>query len=559
MNNLSDFRVLFSKALEIAPRVIGHQDRNPLSPTYGIFGRRYWAWKNAAMPDASNQYAIYYLALLWSLDDSENRFFHQDELIKYIAAGIDAWCRLQHKDGSFDQMFPNEHSVGVTSYTALAVIETNKILGSYFSKNIKSKMAYALERAGKFLIKNKEEYGLISNHLALFAVTFNELWKITGINIYKEKCAEQIDLILKNTSKEGWFKEYESADPGYTTQCAYYLSRLVREGWDILKKPLGVAVKEYLPYFVHPDGSLGGCYGGRNTVLFYPAGFSQLFGEYAEAPKILKCMCQGITEGNSPSPASLDLPNASRLAVNYLLAWKDLKEKNSLINKNDYLLPWERSKIYKKFPEAGVVISGAPFYYCVIGLDKGGVLKIFDKTSRKLVFEDGGYSAELDNKQIATQVYSNSKIEYGDNSLRLIQPFFAINLRRVTPLKYLVILFLGMTAFRFKFFREKFKKILVNHLITGKHPVDCRLERQITFDDITIKIRNRIVALNNARLRNLRSSKNHVTIHMASANYFDFSFPGSCKEIVIPAVAKKGVTIDYLFTFRDGKFSETIR
>lgn len=559
MNDLSEFRVLFLKALEVAPRLIGHQDRNPLSPVYGIFGRRYWGWKSAAMPDASNQYAVYYLALLWSLDDADNRFYHQDVLIKWISAGIDALSKLQHKDGSFDQMFPNEHSVGVTSYAVLAIIETDKILGSYFPEDIKSKIGRILERAGKFLIRNKEEYGVISNHIALFAVTFNELWKVTGSKIYKDRCAEQINLLLKSASREGWFKEYEGADPGYETQCIYYLACLAKEGWDTLKEPLGMAVRDYMPYFVHPDGSLGGLYGSRNTSLFYPAGFSQLCDEYPETAKILKCMCKGVAEGNSPSPAYLDLPNALRLAVNYLLAWKNLIEKKTFINKGDYMLPWERNNIYKKFTEAGVAVFGTPAYYCLTGLKKGGVLKIFDKATGQLVFEDGGYSAELGEKQIVTQVHNNPDIEYGNNSFSLTQPFFKVNLRRMTPFRYLVILFLGMTAFRLRFFRERFKKIMVRYLVTSKEPAASMFERRITFADMAIKVQDKITPIRNAQLKNVRSSKDHFAIHMASADYFDFSSPVRSSEISIPMVNKKGITIDYLLTFKGGELSVNIR
>ena len=549
MSSVSDFAILFSKALEVAPRVLGHQDRNVLSPTYGVFERKYWGWKTSAVPDASNQYAIYYLALLWSLEEAENPFYHNERIPEWISAGIEMWCKLQRKDGSFDQAFPNEHSVGATSYTLLAVLETDKILGNYLAKDIKSQMAASIEKAGNFLLKNDETYGIISNHLALFAVTFHELWNITQNKAYKEKCEKQIIVILENMSKEGWFKEYEGADPGYMTQCMYYLARLLKAGWNILEKPIDLAIREYLPYFVHPDGSLGGCYGSRNTAIFYPAGLALLFREYIEAKRILKYMCWGINKGNSPSPAFLDLPNAFRLAVNYLLAWECVKEeKQNVISDSSYYLPWERKKLYKKFSEAGAVVVSTPYYYSVMGIKKGGVLKVFDKTAKYLACEDTGYFANMGNKRVATQVFNNPDVEYYNNSVKLIQPFFVVNLRKMDRLKYLLILIFGMTVFRIKFLREKFKQMMVKHLITGKQPTLCCYRREVIFSDSEIQVKDRISPPERKQLDNLKGRINYSTIHMASANYFDSSCRSESRGVVLPKV-KEEIFLDYVLSF----------
>jgi len=546
---MSDFSVLFSKALEVAPRILGHQDRNVLSPTYGIFERKYWAWKTSAVPDASNQYAIYYLALLWSLEEETNPFYHSDKVLEWACAGIDTWCSLQKRDGSFDQVFHNEHSVGATSYTLLAILETRKILGDSLRKDTRLRMAASIDKAGRFLLSNDETYGIISNHSALFAVTFHELWDITQDKRYKQKCNEQINTILKNMSEEGWFKEYEGTDPGYMTQCIYYLVKLKEAGWHILDKPIDLAIKEYLPYFIHPDGSLGGCYGSRNTAIFYPAGVALLSCEYAEAKGMLKCMCDGITKGNSPSPASQDLPNAIRLAVNYLLAWEQIKkEENNLKDKSNYCLPWEREKLYKKFPEAGAVVVSTPHYYAISGVKKGGVLKVFDKQNRCFVCEDNGYFANIGKKRVATQVFNDSNAEYLDNSVKVIQHFFFVNLRKMSSLKYLLISIFGMTLFHIKFVREKFKQIMVKYLITGKHRTFHFYERQLVFNDSEIKVKDRIFPSKKKQLKKLRGGVTYSTIHMASADYFDSSCLREEETVIIPEVNEE-ISLNYVLSF----------
>lgn len=550
MEEMSDSQLLFSKAFEIAPRILGHQDRNILSPTYGIFGRKYWGWKMAAIPDASNQYAIYYLALLWMTEVRENVFYHSERLLEWISAGIKIWCKLQNHDGSFDQVFLNEHSVGTTSYTLLAILETDKILGDYLSSGVRSLMSASIEKAGKFLLNNDETYGTISNHSALFAVTFNELWNVTQNKAYKEKCEKQIIVILENMSKEGWFKEYEGADPGYMTQCMYYLVKLLKAGRSILEKPIETAIKEYLSYFIHPDGSLGGCYGSRGTVIFYPAGIALLSKKYMEARRTLECMCWGINRGNSPSPASLDLPNAFRLAANYILAWQYLKNyQEELTGETDYLLPWEKDSLYKKFPEAGVVVVGTVDYYSVFGTKKGGVLKAFDKKSRCLVCEDRGYIASMGRESIATYVFNdNINVEYKDNSVKLTQPFFIVQLSRMSFVKYWLLLFFGMTFFHLRFFREKFKQLMVKYLITGKRPTIGRYQRQLIFSDLEIRIKDIIFPQENKYMYNLRREVNISTIHMACADYFDLSCMGGNNSIAVPKINKE-IFLDYTVSF----------
>ncbi len=72
---------------------------------------------------------------------------------------------------------------------------------------------------------------------------------ITGEALTRDQ--EFLDIIYANQSEEGWYKEYEGADPGYQTLCTHYLFCI----YDITKdiKLLSSLEKsaEYLKYFVH--------------------------------------------------------------------------------------------------------------------------------------------------------------------------------------------------------------------------------------------------------------------------------------------------------------------
>ena len=72
-----------------------------------------------------------------------------------------------------------------------------------------------------------------------------------------------LERILKNQSSEGWFSEYEGADPGYQSLCTHYLAdvHLIRRDLGLLQ-PLTSSIR-FLWHFANPDGSFGGHYGSR--------------------------------------------------------------------------------------------------------------------------------------------------------------------------------------------------------------------------------------------------------------------------------------------------------
>lgn len=545
-----DFSILMERALQPAPRIISHQDRNEMSPTYGYFGRRYWAWKTSPMPDASNQYALYYLALLWSLREDRNPYFQTRRTLEWIHAGLSRWIQLQHPDGSFDQVFPHEHSVGVTAYTLHAVLETQRILHDELEASLREKLGGAIEKAGAFLLENDEGYGIISNHLALFAVTLHELWNLTGKRTFRDKCRQLIQKILHHMSPEGWFMEYDGSDPGYMTQALYYLALLQRSGYDELSAPLRVSICEYLPYFIHPDGSTGGHYGSRNCEMFYPGGFALMSPQYPEAREVLSCMCRGIGSGKTPVPDALDFPNAIRLACNYLVAWDFLnRHPATREGLRTYKLPHDRPPTWKEFPEAGMLVVGNTSYYAITGTKKGGVLKIFDAKTRRLLCDDLGYVAEYGNRFVTTQSHFETGHAREGNCITLEHPLSVVRLQKMTPGKYWLLLWLSFFLFRIRWVREAFKKQLVALLITGKEKTTGFYRRTIRFEDDRILVSDEMEPPHDAPLRNVTSDLRFSSIHMASADYFDFSGLLYSDRKRVPVVNQRTVVASREYTF----------
>lgn len=539
------YNILLNRVLETAPRVLAHLDRNECSVSYGFFGRGYWAWKTRGFRDAANCYAIYFLALLWRLDDEQNPYFRNAQLLKWIIAGLQQWCSLQKKDGSFEQVFINEHSFGAASYTLLAVLETLRLTGECIPQAILDKLDWHIEKTSEFLLKNDETYGVISNHSALFALAFHRLLQKYGDERFRQRCQQQLKRILENSSEEGWFLEYDGADPGYTTQCLHYLVILMEEGYDELTQQVITCVEKFIPYFMHPNGSFGGHYGSRNTAIFYPGAFARLADENCVAAKILMVFAGAAQKGTTPVPPWLDIENSFRLGANYLESCRSLQkleQSGGNAKAGGYILPFEQPEAEKFFRQAGLLIKGNRHYYTVISLRKGGAIVVFDKLSGRRVSYDFGYTVDVGGHSYTTQIMSvSNNFEFEKNSLSLRQPFYRLSLSYMTPLKYFILLAAGFSIFRFAIIADCIKKLLVKILVIGKSPGKGQLERQITYEPNQIIIEDQIHLPSMKRVKNLRGGHFYSAIHMASADFFDFTDLMDSPSIECRTV-KEGIT-----------------
>jgi hypothetical protein len=110
--------------LQEAPRVIGTMDRDPDSPTAGCMDRTFWAW-NEGSP-----------------------YVGSPALLEWITLGLDAWARLQHRDGSFDEAYPFERSLAATAFSSFYIAEALDMLGEALPRDSTEQTRRALHRAG---------------------------------------------------------------------------------------------------------------------------------------------------------------------------------------------------------------------------------------------------------------------------------------------------------------------------------------------------------------------------------------------------------------------------
>jgi hypothetical protein len=331
--------------------------------------------------------------------------------------------------------------------------------------------------------------------------------------------AERIlQVILGSQSEEGWFPEYDGADPGYQTLCLYYLTQIYQiNPTDALKDALDKAIK-FIAHFLHPDGSFGGEYGSRRTAIFYPGGLASLKKEFPIAGSIIQAMCRSICAGDTISLNDIDLGNLAPLLSNYvcLLQAKVLDEQEQVPP-----LPWEQPSARQDFSEAGLYIRGTQNYYAILGVSNGGVLKVFDKAEQRLLWDDCGYVGKLGNGTLVTtqMTIPDRPCTVRDNDIVLFSKFYRVLHTLPTPFRFFLLRLINLTLMRNVKLGELVKRKLVRILISGKREYDLELQRKVDFEPIRVIVEDKISMSSRLKVRWLEFGRKFVGIHMASARY----------------------------------------
>lgn len=498
--------------------LLSQQDRDPWSPTYGCLDRRFWGWKLVDFPEATFQRNVYALSSTYA--DPSSEYHMNPALHSSIVAGLQYAANIQHHDGSFDQAFPHEHSFGATAFMLHPLLEAFKCVAEALQGHTRRKLEHSLRRAAGFLCRYGEEHGNISNHLAGAVLALLNCSRFFGEARFQKRSEVLLNHILVNQSPEGWFQEYEGADPGYQTLCLYYLAQVYRSNPSPrLRESLEKALL-FISHFIHPDGTFAGEYGSRRTALFYPGGVALLAHDFPLARSITMAMCRSISGGKTVTLRDVDMGNLAPLLANYisLLQSGVLTEAPSGPH-----LPWEQSELKQDFAQAGLYVRGTDDYYAIMGVSNGGVLKVFDKKTGKALWDDGGYIGQLKNGTLITtqMTLSDRPCAVNGDKITVTSAFFKVLRAMPNPLRFILLRLLGMTVMRSLRIGNMIKKALVRMLISGKRPYPMELKRQIKFEKRRVLVKDRLALSAGLKLHSLAFGKKFIAIHMASAKYFE--------------------------------------
>ncbi len=505
---MNSYRLILQNNL---PRLINCFNLDGFSNSFGNADRQYWGWKTTDFPNATMQGGIHALAIAYALG-----LYGDEKMLNQIFEGcVQAVDKAKSRSGGLAEAYPNENSFCVTALVAFDLISAIKILENRLPDFEYRRHLPIIEGLIQFITKNDEEHAIISNHLATGAAAI-ALWNdLTGFKSTRDQ--ELLEVIFQHQSAEGWYQEYEGPDPGYQTLCLYYLHAAQRvlkssELQESIDRSL-----DFLKYFIHPDGSIGGLYGSRNTEVFYPGGLAGLSTDSKSARAMLSRSQTAFTNGRHIMPADIDMGNFVPLLNSY--AYAAVEMQNQVMDPESDPLPADQ-EFEKEFPEAGIFVKSNQKYYGIVNYKKGGTLKVFDKLSGEPAVEDGGLIGELaDGTKFSTQSW-NDDYTFADHTISA--RFYRVNEEYPTPFTLVLVRFLAMTVFNNRFLGNSFKKAIVKRLMTGKRPFDGQAQRKFVFDSTVINVEQVVHPPKGCR-KVIQGGKFRA-IHMASSGY---NLPGT--------------------------------
>lgn len=497
-----------SIVIDAIPRILCEMDRDETSINYGCFDREYWAWVTKDFSNIDAQRAVYALSLIWNTKFKENIYYQDDKILKWIISGISYWCRVQHKDGSFDHLYPNEHSFVGAAFTLYEIGEAFKIIEKKLDNKTRKHFLKHIGKAADFIVKNDELHGFISNHRAGAACALFVAYQILKHKKYLKRSYYFIDSINQHHSDEGWFLEYSGPDPGYQTLLTYYLANFYRLSKDQKVKQMLDKSMEFLKYFIHPNGTLGGEYGARNTEVFYPAGF--YMHETSLSKGIFTFLSKSLIEKKLSNLLHLDARNFITYLSNYaFVATHDIKLQKG------YKFPFS-GEFSKLFKESGLYIYSAKRYYAIVNAFKTTV-HLYSKSSDDYYLNCGYYFFKKGNL-ISTNVYDTSKKFSIDSScINLKSSFYSVPARKMSHMSFLLFRMYSFTIGRIKPINIFLRKHFVKKFILHKNKKEDHMKRKVEF------LRDKVIIKDILENKAVNTALGHkfTTIFMATSKYFN--------------------------------------
>lgn len=472
------------------PRVLSQIDRDNHSTTYGSCDRNYWHLKLRDFSSAILQQSGLPLALAYELDFPGNIYYKNENIRKWSIATLDFWGEIQLRDGSYNEYYPCEHGYPPTAFSLYTACEIYKRMNVQNDK-IKQK----IYRTCRYLLKNSEKYAYNQEVAAMTAlynafVIFGESWMYEGSQ-------KKLSRILELQSDEGWIPEHGGADLGYLSVSFDMLAEYYSLSKDErVKEPLKKML-DFIQYFVHPDITIGGEYGSRNTTYFLPNGL-----------QILACEGNGLAEriiqvlySNPKVPNyfmdSIDDRYFSHYVMHSFL--RALEKRKESQNVEEIKLPFEYNH-HKFFEEAGLVSFKNDKYSAFFSLKKGGVIKIYDINSEKFI--DCGYRVNYGKGNIAVTNWLDNhyKISF-DPSIQEYKVCGYMNKIKLKVPNPILLMGLRVTAF---LLGDKLKLYLKKLIILVDKHDDIKFERIIKLKELVVEIEDKI------------ESDNKITIEKAS-------------------------------------------
>ena len=499
------------------PRLLASYNVDQASPVYGQGDRYRWAWKLIDFGNGTFQGAANGLARLL-VADLLPPYLSPESVMRRIDAMFYGADTLRRDDGSMEEALPYEASFCVTALVAYDLLTAIELLQEkWISQEQHTKWLAVVRPMIHFLHITDETHGFISNHLATASVALYKWHVLTGEGD-DSRGWFFLKRILEQQSDEGWFREYEGADPGYQTLCTYYLADLLRLRPDLpLAEPLAASIR-FLWYCAHPDGSFGGYYGSRNTRFYVPSGVEFMVECCPEAAALAEFMRASVNSYRVVTLDVMDPPNMVPMFNAY--CWAASLHCERRCNEEELLpeLPCVDTVSWQRyFSSAGLFFDRGANHYTVISSHKGGV--VYHYSAGTTFVDTGVVFEDSRGKQYSSQSYeAENRFEKSDASVSITSRLMEVHRQIPTPLQFIILRLLSITIMRHTAISRLIKKMLVRLLITGGEALQARNCRIITLGE-QCSIDDRLESAGHS-LQKCSVTAPFSAIHMASQGYW---------------------------------------
>ncbi|MEO8377267.1 MAG: hypothetical protein ABI579_06325 [Candidatus Sumerlaeota bacterium] len=497
------------ESLRALPRLILMVDKNQYSKTYGCCDRSYWHYRTMDFPCGMNQEFVLPLALAYKMDLPHNHYRGKERLRELALAGIDYAIKGSYTDGTTDDYFPFERAMGALVFSLYAMSETCIELGENADRHLDF---FALR--GDWLLKHNET-GKLANHQAFAALALYNVYLLTKDEKYRRGSNQFRDLTLSWQNSEGWFQEYEGADPGYHACLISFFAKLWQKSKDekILKALLPAV--DFAHLFMHPDGSYAGEYGSRNTFHFYPHGFEVLAPFSRKAGEIADSFLHRAMPNRTRYYNDDD-----RMAAHYVYDWMHSWRDYAAERPGPVELPAEREATW--LPNCKMIVDKNPNYHFIANASKGGAFKALTKEG---VFAgDTGIIAELeDGRIIVTHIVGKNNATVSEDKTQIdIRGVFQVRKQLLpTPFKQVLFRVFMLTVGRFN--ANAVRAFLQKVLIVQKAPLKIHFRRRIELKDDQIIVRDEIINREKVKFVRVSWPTDATSIYVANSNVFQES------------------------------------
>lgn len=504
--------------LEQVPRLLAQLDRNPYSPTYGCFDWNYWHDKIIGAPSAHTQEHVLVLAYLYSNKFPGSRYYKNGKVREWIIAAMIYWTKVQHSDGSFDEFYVNERQLGATAITLYAVMKSFLMLKDEISPDSAELIISAAKRSAHLLAGHDETY-LLSNHQSQVIMALL-LVKKAAKEDFSKAIKKKLKRIIDGQSKDGWFREYTGADPGYLTTTIAFLSEYYSETKDkSVIEPLKKSV-EFASHFLYPDGTFGGVIGSRNTAHFWPSGFEIMNSHFGKSFPLAGAVSDKalyfLKKGTLLSPEKEDRYFGEQM-YDFLSAFLNHSARHAC------RLPFETDDLVKYFSDSRILALKKGDRYAVMNAGKGGIIKLFDVDKGRMIKSNCGLIGQLSDKRVVSTNFNDPdyKISLDKKAISVSGQFHEASFSNMSPFKMSVfkigMLLLGRNMSLSNFIKDR----IIKKLITGERRTDVFFKRTISLEDFSIT--DDVIIRGNERFKELSALDDYKLIFVAYSKCFNES------------------------------------